>query len=65
MLFPLKVVIQQNGLADLVNLWNDTLQVESLGENNLEDLLDVDGVGSRAEDLERSVNFPETLRRLC
>lgn len=49
------VHVEQYRLPDALNFWNNAFEVECLGEDNLEDLLDVDRVQCRAED-ERGVH---------
>lgn len=49
------VHVEQYRLPDALNFRDNAFQVECLGEDNLEDLLDVDRVQCRAED-ERGVH---------
>lgn len=51
----LLVHVNEDRFADVVYLGNYAFQVERLGENDLEDFLDIDGCGGRAE-YERGVH---------
>lgn len=57
------ILVLQNGEANVCDLWQSAVDVEDLAKYNLEDLLYVDGVGSRAED-ERCLHGPGKLPRL-
>jgi hypothetical protein len=58
------VDVEQDGLADAVDLRDDALEVERFGEDDLEDLLHVDARRGRAEDEARVHRLREPPRLL-
>lgn len=46
---PLRILVEQKRLANVLNFWNGAFEVKGFGENNFEDLMNISRVPQRDE----------------